>query len=227
MCNRDIRPTTSTKVAAVRHLYGLALASITTMALFFGGAWGYERLLGLSALSGKTSALPAAGGSLLSNTSVLYALAALVATGLLIGIGVAAPWMSPLASGLPGLLLIGWTGMYLTSVSHATELIPLRSHAFGAGWEALLFSGTLGELGLVMIIPMFVPSRWRRRRDEAETAEADDYLADLTRNAKTGELAPAVTGGTPMTSIVTPVTRPRGGESPLPTTRNARTRPPD
>jgi hypothetical protein len=214
----------------VRHLYGIALASITTMALFFGGAWAYERLLSLSALSGTTSALPAAGGSLLSNTNVLYALAALVVTGLLIGIGVAAPWISPLASGLPGLLLIGWTGIYLTSVSHATELIPLRSHAFGAGWEALLYSGTLGVLGLAMIIPMFVPSRWRKRRDErdeAETAEVDDFLADLTRNAKTGELARAVTGGTPVTSIITPVTRPRGGEAPLPSTRNTRTRPSD
>lgn len=211
----------------MRHLYGIALASITTMALFFGGAWGYERLLSLSPLSGKTSALPAAGGSLLSNANVIYALAALVATGLLIGIAVAAPWISPLASGLPGLLLLGWTGIYLTSVSRATELIPLRSHAFGAGWEALLFSGTLGELGLVMIIPMFVPSRWRKRRDEAETAEADDFLADLTHNSKTGELAPAVTGGTPVTSIITPVTRPRRGESPLPTTRNAQTRPSD
>jgi hypothetical protein len=202
----------------------MALASITTLALFFGGAWGYERLLSLPALSGKTPALPAAGGSLLSNMSVLYALAALVATGLLIGISVAVPGISPLASGLPGLLLIGWTGMYLTSLSRATEFIPLRSHAFGAGWEALLFSGTLGELGLAMIIPMFIPSRWRKRRDEAETAEADDFLTDLTSNAKTGQLAPAVTGGTPVTSIITPPTRPRRSESPFPPDRNARPR---
>jgi hypothetical protein len=199
----------------VRHLYGIALASITTLAMFFGGAWGYARLLSLSALSGKTAALPAAGGSLLSNTNVRWALAALVATGLLIGIGVAAPWISPLASGLPGLLLIGWTGIYLTSVSRATELIPLRSHAFGAGWEALLFSGTLGELGLVMIIPMFVPSRWRKRRDETQIVEADDFLADLTSNAKTGQLAQDVTGSIPVTSIITPATLPRRGESPL------------
>jgi hypothetical protein len=164
----------------VRHLYGMALASITTLAMFFGGAWGYTRLLSLSA----------AGGSLLSNTNVLYALAALVATGLLIGIGVAAPRISPLAAGLPGLFLIASTGIYLTNVRHATDLIPLRSHAFGAGWEALLFSGTLGELGLVMIIPMFVPSRWRNRRDEEQTAEADDFLDDLTINAKTAERAP-------------------------------------
>ena len=201
----------------MRHLYGIALASITTLALFFGGAWGYARLLALSPLSGKTSALPAAGGSLLSNANVLYALAPLVATGLLIGIGVAAPWISPLASGLPGLLLIGWTALYLTSVSRATELIPLQSHSIGAGWEALLYSGTLGALGLVMIIPLFVPSRWRKRRDEVETAEADDFLADLTSktsNAKTGELAPTVTGRVPVTSIVTPVTRPRRSESP-------------
>jgi hypothetical protein len=198
----------------VRHLYGIALASITTLALFFGGAWGYARLLALSPLSGKTSALPAAGGSLLSNANVLYALAPLVATGLLVGIGVAAPRISPLASGLPGLLLIGWTALYLTSASRGIEFIPLQSHSFGAGWEALLFSGTLGALGLVMIIPLFVPSRWRKRRDETESAEADDFLADLTSNAKTGELAPAVTGRTPVTSIITPVTRPRRGESP-------------
>jgi hypothetical protein len=193
----------------VRHLYGIALASITTLALFFGGAWGYARLLSLSALSGKTSALPAAGGSLLSNTNVLYALAALVATGLLIGISVAAPGISPLASGLPGLLLIGWTGLYLTSVRHATELIPLRSNAIGAGWEALLFSGTLGVLGLAMMIPLFVPSRWRKRRDETQIAEADDFLTDLTISAKTGELPPAVMDDIPVTSVITSATRPR------------------
>jgi hypothetical protein len=185
------------------------------LALFFGGAWGYVRLLSLSGLSGKASALPAAGGSLLSHANVLYALAAVVATGLLIGISVAVPWISPVASGLPGLLLIAWTGLYLASVSRATELIPLRSHSFGAGWEALLFSGTLGELGLAMVIPMFVPSRWRRRRDEPETAEADDYVADLTIHAKTGEVPPAVMGY-PVTSVITSAPRPRRGESPSP-----------
>lgn len=204
----------------MRHLYGIALASITTLVLFFCGAWGYARLLSLSALSGKASALPAAGGSMLSEPNVLYALVAVVGTGLLIGICVAVPWISPLASGLAGLLLIGWTGIYLTSVSHATELIPLRSHTFGAAWEALLFSGTLGELGLVMIIPMFVPSRWRKRHDEAETEE-DDFLADLTINAKTGQLAPAVTSGIP---VITSAARPRRSDSLLPPTGNVRTR---
>jgi hypothetical protein len=191
----------------VRHLYGIALASVTTLALFFGGAWGYARLLRLPAPPGQTSALPAAGGSLLSNTNVLYALAALAATGLLIGIGVAAPRISPFASGLPGLLLISWTGLYLTKASRATELIPLRSHAFGAGWEALLVSGTLGELGLAMIIPMFVPSRWRKRRDdEAKTAEADDFLSDLMSNPETGKSAPAVAASAPVTPDITPAT---------------------
>jgi len=199
----------------VRHLYGIALASITILALFFGGAWGYARLLGLSALSGKTSA-PAAGGALLSNTNVILALAAVVATGLLIGVCVSAPWISPLASGLPGLLLIAWTGIYLTSVSRATEFIPLRSGTIGGGWEALLFSGTLGELGLVMIIPMFVPSRWRRRRDDVDTTEEDDFLTGLTIDGKTGELAPAITGSAPVTSVITSASRPRRSDSPLP-----------
>lgn len=205
----------------MRHLYGIALANITTLALFFGGAWGYARLVSLSALAGKASALHTAGGSMLSDANVVYAVVALVATGLLIGIGVAAPWISPLASGLPGLLLIGWTGLYLTSVSRATELIPLREHTFGAGWEALLCSGTLGELGLVMIIPMFVPSRWRDRLDEPETDEEDDFPAGLAINARTGELTPAVTGGIP---VITSATRPRRDDSLLPPTHNARTR---
>lgn len=191
----------------MRHLYGIALASVTTLALFFGGAWGYARLLRLPAPQEQASALPAAGGSLLSNTNVLYALAALAATGLLIGIGVAAPRISPFASGLPGLFLICWTGLYLTNVSRATELIPLRSHAFGAGWEGLLFSGTLGELGLAMIIPMFVPSRWRKRRDdEAKTAEADDFLSDLMSNPETGKSAPAVASSAQVTPDITPAT---------------------
>lgn len=205
----------------------MALASITTLALFFGGAWGYARLLSLSALSGKASALSAAGGSLLSNASVLYSLAALVATGLLIGICVAVPRISPLASGLPGLLLIGWTWVYLTSARRGSELIPLRSHTVGAGWEALLVSGTLGEVGLAMVIPMFVPSRWRGRRNEAETAEEDDFLDDLTRSATTGELAPAVTGVIPVTSVITPVTRSRRSESPPLSTQIKRPHPSD
>jgi len=158
-----------------------------TLVMFFAGAWGYERLLRLPAPAGSpAAALPAGGGSLLSSHAVLYAAAAVAATGLLAGILVAVPRVSPLAAGLPGLLLIGWTALYLYRVQPATDLIPLKSYAFGAGWEALLFNGILAAVGLAMIVPLFIPSRWWSRPDyetDSEASEASEYIADLKQTA--------------------------------------------
>jgi len=151
-----------------------------TAVIFFAGAWGYLQLLKLPVPSAQATALPAGGGSLLSNSTVLLALAALVATAAAAGLLAVVPWFSPLAAGLPGLLLLAWTALYLVSVRRAVEFIPLRSHAFGAGWESLLFDGILGAAGAVMILPMFIPSRWRgprRAERDALTSDADDYLA--------------------------------------------------
>jgi len=147
----------------MRHRIGIVLAVVMTGVLFFPGAWGYLRLLRLPAPADQLSDLPAGGGSLVSEHHVLLALAAVAGTALLAGILVAAPRISPLAAGLPGLLLLGWTGLYLASVRQAVDLIPLRSDPFGAGFEAMLFNGVLGAAGLALIVPMFVPSRWRTR----------------------------------------------------------------
>jgi hypothetical protein len=165
----------------MRHRIGMMLAVIMTGMLFFPAAWGYLRLLRTPAAVGQLSQLPAGGGSLISDNNVLAALAAIAGTGLLAGILIAAPRISPLAAGLPGLLLLAWTGLYLASVRRAVELIPLRSEAFGAGFEAMLFNGILGAAGLAMIVPMFVPSRWRSPRlDESEATEADDFFSELS-----------------------------------------------
>jgi hypothetical protein len=166
----------------MRHWIGLILAVIMAGVLFFAGAWGYLRLLRLPAPAGQFSQLPAGGGSLISDHKVLISLAVIAATGLLAGILIAIPWFSPLAAGLPGLLLLGWTGLYLHSVRRAVDLIPLRSHSFGAGFEAMLFNGTLGAAGLVMILPMFVPSRWRARKktSESEATGADEFISALS-----------------------------------------------
>ena len=164
----------------MRHLYGTALAVIMTAVMFFAGGWGYLQLLRLPAVPGQATALPADGGSLLSNSTALLALAALVVTAVLAGVLAVVPWFSPLASGLPGALLLAWTAVYLVSVRRAVEFIPLRSHAFGAGWEGLLFNGILGAVGAVMVFPMFIPARWRGRpRVETDpfTSDVDDYLA--------------------------------------------------
>jgi len=153
----------------MRHRIGIVLAVIMAGALFFPGAWGYLRLLRLPAAADQLSNLPAGGGSLLHYHHVLLALAAVIGTFLLAGILMVVPRISPLAAGLPGLLLLGWTALYLVNVRQAVDLIPLRADPFGAGFEAMLFNGILGAVGLVLILPMFVPSRWRARHaDEIE-----------------------------------------------------------
>ena len=160
----------------MRHRIGIVLAVIMTGVLFFPGAWGYLRLLRLPVPADQLSDLPAGGGSLISEHHVLLALAAVAGTALLAGILVAAPRVSPLAAGLPGLLLLGWTGLYLANVRQGVDLIPLRSDPFGAGFEAMLFNGVLGAAGLAMIVPLFVPSRWRTR---PITGAVDDEFTTL------------------------------------------------
>ena len=180
----------------MRHRIGIILAVIMTGVLFFPGSWGYLRLLRLPAPADRLSGLPAGGGSLISDHHVLLAFAALAGTGLLAGLLIAVPRISPLAAGLPGLLLLGWTGLYLARVRQGVDLIPLRSDPFGAGFEAMLFNGILGAAGLAMILPMFVPSRWRARRVEVtgdgELAgpELEDQPTTLLTPIRTTSLVP-------------------------------------
>lgn len=173
----------------MRHIVGIALAIVAALVLFFAGGWGYLRLLRAPA-----AGLPAGGGSLLHNQNVLAAFAALLAVGLVIGLLAAVPWFSPLATGLPGLALLALTGLYLASVRHAVRLIPLRGHAFGAGFEAMLIDGVLALAGLAMIMPLFVPSRWRRLGYE----EDEEFAEDESAAVATGLLAPEPTTVTPV-----------------------------
>jgi len=144
----------------MRHLIGVALAIVMAAAVFFAASWGYLKLLMGPA---KGGVLPAAGGSLIHNHAVLEGFGALLAVSLMAGILMAVPWISPLAAGLPGLALLAWTGLYLFSVRRAVQYIPLKSQTYGTGFEALLFDGVLALAGLAMIVPLFVPSRWRSR----------------------------------------------------------------
>jgi hypothetical protein len=186
----------------MRHRIGIILAVILAGVLFFPGGWGYQRLLRLPAPAGQPSQLPAGGGSLISDHPVLIAIAAIAGTGLLAGILIAVPRISPLAAGLPGLLLLGWTGLYLVNVRQGVDLIPLRSDPFGQGFEAMLFNGILGAAGLAMILPMFVPSRWRARRtDEGEATGADEFVSGLRETTE----APAPTAPAERPTQLTPM----------------------
>ena len=157
----------------MRHLIGVALAIVMAAAVYFAASWGYLTLLIGPARSGV---LPAGGGSLIHNHAVLEGFGVLLAVGLLAGILIAVPWISPLASGLPGLLLVAWSGLYLFNVQRAVKYIPLKSQTYGTGFEALLFNGVLALVGLAMIVPLFVPSRWRSRSAVPERSETRGSL---------------------------------------------------
>jgi hypothetical protein len=162
----------------MRHVIGIGLAIGLAAAVFFAAGWGYVRLLRVPVANGAASTLPAQGGGLLHDSNVLYAFAAVAGTGLLAGIFVAVRQISPLAAGLPGLVLIAWTVLYGTSVRRAVHYIPLRGDAYGLGFEAMLMNGVLAAAGLALVVPLFIPARWRTR-PALTPAEARDVTQVL------------------------------------------------
>jgi hypothetical protein len=146
---------------AMRHTLGLVLALALAAALFFGAGWGVTHM---SAFAGHSVGLPSRTG--------LLALAALAGTGLLAGVLLAAPTVSPLATGLPGLALLAWTAILAVSYHRAVGWVPMRAYSFGTGFRVMLTSGFLALAGMVLIIPLFVPSRWHRAPAGDEDDEA-------------------------------------------------------
>jgi hypothetical protein len=137
----------------MRHLTGIFLALVMAAVLYAGAGWGAGRI---EALRAHGTSLATAPGSV--------ALAVLAAAGLLAGVLVAVPAVSPLAAGLPGLALVAWSAYLAVSPRVAEQLIPLSAaRTAELGFRALLASGILALLGTMMIIPLFVPSRWRGR----------------------------------------------------------------
>lgn len=151
-----------------RHLVGFLLALGLLAMLFFGTAWGVGRIIVLR------GAITATGTEhVLTSTRGLMAVGALVATGLVLGILLAAPAISPLATGLPGLVLLGWSALVVIHSRYAVRYLPWPGSHFGTGLTYLLFNGVLGLLGAVMIIPLLVPSRWRRPYDYVDEEDED------------------------------------------------------
>ena len=146
----------------MRHVLGVVLAMITGVALFLAAGWGVAEITSLRSR-----------GMILTTPHGLVALAAVLAVGMLLGILLAVPGVSPVGTGLPGILLLGWSALLAVSARRAIRLIPLQDHSFAAGFGTMLTTGVLVLVGAVMIVPLFVPSRWRRR--PADDDYADDY----------------------------------------------------
>src|SRR6516165_5531424 len=86
---------------------------------------------------------------------------------------------APSRTGLIGLgVMLGWTALLAVSSHRALAWIPLQGHAFGAGFRILLLNGTMALAGMAMIVPMFLPSRWRSRKyyddDDSEDLEVQE-----------------------------------------------------
>ena len=101
-----------------------------------------------------------------------------------LGILLVVPAISPLATGLPGLVLLAWTALLAVSAHRALAWIPLQAHSFGAGFRVLLLNGTLALAGAAMIIPLFLPGRWHGR-----VRYGDEEDEDLGLPAPTGLLS--------------------------------------
>jgi hypothetical protein len=161
----------------MRHLFGVVLAMVTGAALFLVAGWGIAEITSLRSR-----------GMILTATPGLAAVAAVLAVGLLLGILLAAPGISPVGTGLPGLLLLGWSGLLVVSARRATRLIPLQGHSFAAGFASMLTSGVLVLVGAVMVVPLFVPSRWRRRYAEDDYADEPSHIGLLRLPREPAEL---------------------------------------
>jgi hypothetical protein len=137
----------------MRHFVGILLALVVAALLFVAAGWGVARLT-------------TAGSHHLSLTSShnLAAFGALAVTGLILGILLTVTVVSPLATGLPGLALLAWSILLIASSRRATKLIPLHTHSYAAGFSSMLTTGVLALVGAMMIVPLFIPSRWRSSR---------------------------------------------------------------
>jgi hypothetical protein len=136
----------------MRHFLGFVLAIVMGAVVFLAAGWGVATLTSLT-VQGLT----------VNSTHGLTAIGAVAGSGLLLGILLAVPAVSPLATGLPGLALLGWTALLVVNAGHAVRLIPMQGHTFATGFGDMLTTGVLAVAGAAMIVPLFVPSRWRRR----------------------------------------------------------------
>jgi hypothetical protein len=169
----------------MRHLIGIGLAVVISAAIFFGGGWAFSRLFTRN--QGAEWSLPAGGGNFMSNSVVTSGLAAMAAVALLIGLALVIRWVSPLATGLTGLVLLAWTALYVVSPERAVRYIPLKAHSFGLGFAGLGTTGILGAAGVVLVMPLFFPSRWRRPVSDDADGEDDPIEATMvTSPSRTG-----------------------------------------
>jgi hypothetical protein len=158
------------EVLPMRHVTGVFLGAGIALFALLGAGWAIWRVASLRAAH-LALASPRGG----------EAVAVLALTGIAIGLLVAVPAISPLAAGLPGLGLLAWSAWMIVSQRQADLFIPLQGSVVETGFRTLLNNGVIALFGAMMIMPLFVPSRWRRRgrgRDDGGFDGYDDGYGD-------------------------------------------------
>jgi hypothetical protein len=76
-------------------------------------------------------------------------------------------------------VLLAWSALLAVRAHQALRWIPLQDHAFGFGFRALLVSGVLALLGAAMIVPLFIPARWRSAASLGVDDDSDMPVTEL------------------------------------------------
>lgn len=152
----------------MRHVFGVLVGLVVAAVLLFGAGWAVQE-------AGVSLASPPVE----SGSKVWIALGAMAAIGLLAGL-VAVGRLSPLATFVPSMVLLAWTVVYALDVHRALGLVPddpvfhpLLLQA-GRGMGLLLTTGVYALLGVLLFLPVLMPSRWASRFRDEEYEEADD-----------------------------------------------------
>ncbi|RBQ18857.1 hypothetical protein DP939_16770 [Spongiactinospora rosea] len=151
----------------MRHFLGLLLGIVLTAGILGGAGWATAWAMGDGHIA------PLASGS-----ELWTALGVMAGVGLVLGLVVAGR-VSPLAAFVPSLALLAWTVVYALDMNRAISLIPVghSTHPVVAqmanGCKFLLASGVFTLLGVLLFIPVLLPSRWAGRHEEEE--EEEDY----------------------------------------------------
>jgi hypothetical protein len=143
----------------MRHAFGFLLGVLLTPGLAYGAAWGWVETSG---------SFDPVAREITDDTRLYGGFAVLAAIGLVMGIVVVAQWISPLASLIPALALVGWSVYFFVDPDRAL-LLPSDAPPAGsldAGLQMLLGSGVFALIGFALLVPMGAPRRWRRDRAE-------------------------------------------------------------
>ncbi|MBB6171799.1 hypothetical protein HNR23_001859 [Nocardiopsis mwathae] len=130
----------------MRHVVGFLVGLVLAPVVMLGAGWALPRLARASAA--EATFLGAGGAATVAVLSVLA---------LLVAVAMAAPRLTPLLPGVAGLALVGLSAAGVLRPELADRL-PATPGLGGA--LDLLSLGVFVPVGLALVVPMFLASRW-------------------------------------------------------------------